>query len=316
MFSIIIPNWNGRQHLDDCLNSLRRQTRRDFDVVLVDNGSTDGSQAAVREHYPEVELIELRENRGFTGACRAGYAAARGAFIVLLNNDTEVEPAWLAELAGSFDRYPEAGSVVGKIRLFDERQRLHTTGDYVRIDGIPGNRGVWEIDSGQYDREEYVFSGCGAAVAYRREAQEEVGFLDDDFFFSCEDIDLGWRLNLAGWRVVYNPAAVVYHKVKASGGGGTVASYHDGRNFLYLIWKNYPTALLRRHWRVVLGAQWRLAREALRHWRGAAARARLRGQAAGLLGLPRMWPKRRRIQAARRISNEELMDRLTPVDEP
>lgn len=316
MYSIIIPHWNGRHHLDDCLGSLRRQTWEDLEVLLVDNGSSDGSQSYVREHFPEVRLLELGENRGFTGACNAGYAAARGDFIVLLNNDTETDPHWLAELDAAFQRHPEAGSVVGKILLFDRRDTLHTAGDFVRVDGLPGNRGVWQTDDGRFDREEYVFSGCGAAVAYRRQALEQVGFLDDDLYFSCEDVDLGWRLNLAGWRVVYAPQAIVYHKVKASGGSGEVASYHDGRNFLYLLWKNYPSSLLRRTWPAVLRAQWKITREALRHWRGAAARARLRGQLAGLVGVFRMWPKRRRIQANRRLTDEQLLARLSPVDEP
>ncbi|MCB0018566.1 MAG: glycosyltransferase family 2 protein, partial [Anaerolineales bacterium] len=161
---------------------------------------------------------------------------------------------------------------------------------------------------------EPVFSACGGAAAYRRAMLAEIGFLDDDFFFSCEDVDLGFRARLAGWEVLYVPTAIVYHKLKATGGGVT-SSYYDGRNFLYVIWKNYPGSLLRRHWRQLLGAQWRISREALAAWRGEAARARLRGQLAGLFGLFRMWPKRRRIQAARRLTDDALTAIMTPVDE-
>jgi GT2 family glycosyltransferase len=143
---------------------------------------------------------------------------------------------------------------------------------------------------------------------------DKIGFLDDDFFFSCEDVDLGWRAQLSGWQVLYVPDAVVYHKLKATG-GGTVSSYHDGRNFLYLIWKNYPTALLKRNWRLIIRSQWRISREALGAWRGAAARARLRGQMAGLVGIFKMWPKRRQIQANRRVSDDYLISILTPVDD-
>ncbi|MCA9970844.1 MAG: glycosyltransferase family 2 protein, partial [Anaerolineales bacterium] len=261
--SIIIPHFNGKQHLADCFAALRQQTEPDFEVLLVDNGSTDGSQALVRAEYPEVRLLELGENRGFTGACNAGWQAARGEIIILLNNDTAVSPTWLAEIRAAFARCPEAGSIACKMLLFDRRDHFHTAGDYVRLDGIPGNRGVWQRDVGQYDREEFVFSACGGAAAYRRAMLDEIGFLDDDFFFSCEDVDLGWRANLAGWRVLYVPTAVVYHKLKATGGAVT-GSYYDGRNFLYLIWKNYPTSLLRRHWRAVLRAQLRITAEALR----------------------------------------------------
>lgn len=313
--SVIIPHRNGKHHLDDCLGSLRRQTFTDFEVILADNGSTDGTQAYVRACYPEVRLLELGRNHGFTGACNAGWRAARGQIIVLLNNDTAVAPRWLAEVTTAFARHPEVGIVASKMLLFDRRDHFHTAGDYYRVDGIPGNRGIWQRDRGQYDRETAVFSACGGSAAYRRSLIEQIGFLDDDFFFSCEDVDLAWRAHLAGWQVLYVPTAVVYHKLKASGGSGVVSSYHDGRNFLYVIWKNYPTSLLRRQWRAILRAQLRLTAESLRAWRGAAARARLRGQLAGLVGLWKMWPKRRRIQAGRRISDETLTARLSPVDE-
>lgn len=313
--SIIIPHLNGRHHLDDCLTSLRRQTCADFEVILVDNGSTDGSQAYVRAQFPEVRLLEMGRNTGFTGACNAGWAAAQGEFVILLNNDTEADPRWLAEILAAFERHPQAGIVACKMLLFDQRDHFHTAGDLYRVDGIPGNRGVWQQDVGQFDQEEYVFSACGGGASYRRAMLDEIGFLDDDFFFSCEDVDMGWRAQLAGWKTVYAPTAVLYHKLKASAGTGPISSYHDGRNFLYVIWKNYPTSLLRVHWRKIARAQWRITAEALRAWRGAAARARIRGQLAGLLGIVKMWPKRRRIQANRRVDDETLTAVLTPVDD-
>ncbi len=305
----------ARQHLDTCLGALRDQTWTDFETILVDNGSTDGSQETIRANFPEVQLIELGENRGFTGACIAGYAAARGEIVVLLNNDTEADPDWLATLQVAFDTHSEVGIVASKLLLFDERDRFHAAGDYVGVDGLPGNRGVWQSDHGQFDQEEYVFSACGAAAAYRRTMLNETGFLDDAFYFSCEDVDLGWRANLAGWRVLYVPEAVVYHKLKASGGGGETSSYYDGRNTLWLIWKNYPGSLLRQNGWSILKAQLAISRDALRAWRGAAARARLRGQVAGLLGLPRMWPARQQIQQNRRLDDDSLTARLTQVDD-
>lgn len=312
--SIIIPNWNGRHHLATCIDALRAQTFQDFEVIVADNASTDGSQDFLRDRYPEVVLEALHENRGFTGACIAGFAVARGEIVVLLNNDTEADTDWLQAIVDAFEQRPKIGIVASKLLLFDDRACFHAAGDFYRTDGIPGNRGIWQEDRGQYDQPELVFGACGAAAAYRRAMLDQIGFLDDDFFFSCEDVDLAWRANLAGWDVVYVPSAVVYHKLKASGGSGATSSYYDGRNFLYLIWKNYPTSLLRQHWWSVVGAQLRISREAVRAWRGEAARARLRGQLAGLLGLPQMLGKRREIQARRVIDDGSLSKRLTQVD--
>jgi GT2 family glycosyltransferase len=312
--SIIIPNWNGRHHLQACLSSLRSQTFTDFESILVDNNSSDGSQEFVVDNFPEVRLIALDRNLGFTGGCNAGYEVANGSFIVLLNNDTEVDSEWLSALVDAFHRYPEAGILASKVMLFDRRDHFHSAGDWYGVDGIPGNRGVWQRDQGQYDQEEKVFSACGAAAAYRRSLIEEIGFLDDDFFFSCEDVDMGWRAHLAGWGVMYVPGAVVYHKLKATGGSLT-GSYYDGRNFLYLIWKNYPSSLIARNFFKILWAQLRISGNALRHWRGAAARARLRGQLAGLTTVLRALPKRRQILSNRRIDDEYLAILLSPVDE-
>ncbi len=314
--SVIIPHWNGLAHLEGCLNALRRQALRDHEVILVDNGSTDGSQAYVREHFPEVRLVELGKNRGFTGACIAGYEVSRGSVIALLNNDTEADPGWLAAAVDALERRPDVGIVAGKILLFDQRNRFHAAGDFYRIDGVPGNRGIWQEDRGQFDREEVVFGACGAAAVYRRAMLDEIGFLDNAFYFSCEDVDLAFRANLAGWKTLYVPSAIVYHKLKASGGSGATSSYYDGRNFLYLIWKNYPSGLLRRNWKTIIRAQLSISHDALRAWRGEAARARLRGQAAGLLLGYRMLPERRRIMSARRLDDASLTARLMPVDGP
>ncbi|MGB3715633.1 MAG: glycosyltransferase family 2 protein [Candidatus Promineifilaceae bacterium] len=312
--SIIIPNWNGRHHLEACLSSLRNQTFTDFEVILVDNYSSDGSQEFVLESFPDVRLVELESNRGFTGGCNAGFEAALGAFIVLLNNDTEADSNWLSSLVDAFGRNAEAGVLASRIMLFDRRDHFHSAGDCYGIDGIPGNRGVWQKDLDQYGEEEEVFSACGAAAAYRRTLIDEIGFLDDDFYFSCEDVDMGWRAHLAGWKVIYVPSAVIFHKLKATGGSVT-GSYYDGRNFLYLIWKNYPWPLLRRHLIPIIRAQLRITWEALKSWRGEAARARLRGQFAGLTGVIRMLPKRRRIQAIRQLPDDTLATLLSPVDE-
>ncbi len=314
IISVIIPNWNGAEHLPTCLESLRAQIFDDFETIIVDNGSTDGSLALLEQDYPEVYVLALGENRGFAGACNAGMRAAQGDLILLLNNDTEAAPDWLAEVITAFERHPEAGLVASKMLLFDQRDVFHTAGDFYRVDGQPGNRGVWQRDEGQYSKEEYVFSACGGSAAYRRTMLDEIGLLDEDFFYSCEDVDLAWRAQLAGWRCVYAPRAVVYHKLSATG-GGTTASFYDGRNTIYLLFKDYPGDLWRTHWRAILRQQLRITAEALRAWRGAAARARLRGQLAGLAGLPKMLRKRRRVQATRTVERAYLDRILIQVDE-
>lgn len=314
LFSVVIPNWNGKAHLPVCLDSLARQTYQPVEVIVADNASTDGSLDLLRDDYPWVRVAALPENRGFTGACNAGMRAAQGQVISLLNNDTEVESDWAEQVVAAFERHPGAGMVASKMLLFDERNRLHTAGDFMRVDGTPGNRGVWQADGPEYNQERTVFSACGGSAAYRREMLDETGLLDDDYFFSLEDVDMGWRGQLAGWTCVYAPAAVVYHKLKATGGGVT-ASFHDGRNLIWLIAKNYPGDLFRRYWRAVIGGQVRLALDALRAWRGVEARARLRGMLAGLLGLPKWLRKRRQVQARRTVSADYLESLLTPVED-
>jgi GT2 family glycosyltransferase len=310
MVSVIIPNWNGAQHLPICLAALRRQTLRDFEILVVDNASQDASLELLARDYAEARVIRLDRNRGFAGACNAGLRAGQGDFLALLNNDTEADPAWLAEVVAAFERHPTAGLIASKMLLFDRRNMFHTAGDVFKRDGTPGNRGVWQADEGQF-AEGPVFSANGGSAAYRRAMLDQIGLLDEDFFFSCEDVDLAWRAQLAGWQTIYAPRAVVYHKLAATGGGVT-ASFYDGRNFIYLLAKDVPGCVWRRHWRRIFGGQLRITRDALRAWRGAAARARLRGQLAGLVGLPKMLSKRRVVQADRKISDSAVEALLSP----
>ncbi len=311
-FSVVIPNWNGKRFLTTCLNALRAQTFADVEVILVDNASSDGSQALVRSEYPAVRLIELKENRGFTGACNLGLEAASGDYIALLNNDTEVLPDWAQQVVEAFERQPDAGIIASKMLLFDQRDRFHTAGDFFTIDGRAGNRGAWEWDRGQYDRGEYVFSACGGSAAYRQSMLKEIGKLDDDYFFLLEDVDLAWRAQLAGFKVWYEPRALVFHHLSATGGGIT-ASYHAGRNGIWLIVKNMPTSLLRKYGRRILARQLALLIESAKAWRGREARARLRGMMAGALSLGGALAKRRQIQAAKRVSDDYIESMLTHV---
>ena len=303
--SVVIPNWNGLAHLSTCLEALRAQTYPHLEVIFVDNASSDGSQDFMTREYPEVRLLALDRNLGLTGGNNLGFRAASGEILISLNNDTEAEPGFVESLVAALLDHPEAGMAAAKMRLFDRRDTLHSAGDGYGVDGIPFNRGVWQRDEGQFDLPGWIFGGCGGAVGYRRAMLDQVGLFDESFFMYCEDVDLNWRSQLAGWKCWYAPEALVYHKLSATG-GGPVASYYTGRNTLWVIAKNYPGALLRKYWTHVLRAQWAVSYAAVRAWRGRAARARLRGQLAGFLGWPRMMSKRRTVQASQRVTDEYI----------
>jgi GT2 family glycosyltransferase len=308
--SIIIPNYNGLRFMPTCLDALRGQTfpHELTQIILVDDASTDTSVAFVAEHYPEVKIVQLARNSGLAVGCNAGARTATGELLVMLNNDTEAEPGWLAALVGAALANPEAGAIASKMLLFDRRDTLHNAGDLMGTDGIPRNRGVWQVDRGQYDDQPQIFGGCGGGVLYRRAAWEQTGGFDERLFMYLEDVDLAWRLHLLGWGAVFAPDARLYHQLSATG-GGVLASYYVGRNTIWVIAKDMPGPLIRRYFGPILRAQWRVTRDALAAWRGASARARLRGQLAGVIGLPRVWGWRRQTQAARQTPLAEI-DRL------
>ncbi|MBM4457148.1 MAG: glycosyltransferase family 2 protein [Chloroflexi bacterium] len=298
--SVIIPNYSGLRFLRTCLDALQAQSypRELTEVILVDDASTDDSVMFVQANYPQVHIVPMPRNSGLAAACNAGATAAMGDLLVMLNNDTEVEPGWLAALAEAALAHPQAGAVASKMLLFDRRDTLHNAGDIMAANGIPRNRGVWEVDRGQYDDELTIFGGCGGGVAYRRLAWEQAGGFDERLFMYLEDVDLAWRLQLLGWGAVFAPNARLYHHLSATG-GGAFASFYVGRNTIWVVAKDMPGPLIRRHLGRIVAAQARVTWDALRAWRGAAARARLRGQLAGLLGLPKVLGWRQAVQASR-----------------
>jgi GT2 family glycosyltransferase len=310
LLSIIIPHYNGVHHLAACFKALRQQTYPHLEIILVDNGSADDSLDFTRRHFPEVKIIALGQNLGLTGAMNRGITQAGGQVIVALNNDTEVAPGWAQALVETLAAYPEAGIVACKMLLYQERDKIHSAGDGFTTDGIPINRGVWQKDEGQFDGDRYIFGGCAGAVAYRRQMLADIGLFDEDLFMYIEDVDLNWRAQLAGYRAVFAPQAVVYHQLSATG-GGAIASYYTGRNTIFVLAKDVPGFLFRRHWRAMLAAQLNIAVAALRAWRGEAARARLRGQLAGVWGLPKWLAKRRAVQQKRRVSDSYIENLLT-----
>ena len=233
-FSVIVPSFNGTRHLPTVLAALHNQTFRDFEIIVIDDASSDASVALVERAYPAVRLLVNRENLGFVRSCNVAADAARGRYLVLLNSDTEPEPGWLAALARTIVANPDAAIIASKLLLFDRRTTLHTTGDLLGIDGVPRNRGVWEEDRGQYDGATTIFSGCGGASAYRRDVWQALGGFDEDFWMYLEDVDFGFRARLLGYTAVFAPEARVYHQLSASG-GDTLASFYVGRNTLWLI---------------------------------------------------------------------------------
>jgi GT2 family glycosyltransferase len=312
--SVIIPTYNGLRHLIPCLESLRRQTYRDFTVLVVDDGSTDETVATLQRDFPEVGVLALGRNGGLARAQNAGIAATRGEYVAVLNNDTEAEPEWLARLVAAADAHPEVWAVAGKLRLWDRRDVLHAAGDGYGVDGIPVNLGVWEEDRGQWDDGRWLWGPQGGAALFRRSALDALSAdgigtpYDEAFFMYCEDVDLNWRARLAGYETAFAPDAIVYHRLSATG-GGALASYYVGRNTLAVLVKDVPGALLRRHWRAILLAQLRIAAGSVRHIREAAARARLRGQAV-LPMLPRLLRARRRVIATQQVFDAWLERRL------
>lgn len=309
--SVLIPTWNGKDLLRPCLESLTQQTYCDFEVIVAENGSTDGTLQMLRQEYAWVRVVALEENVGFARGVHAAYDVAKGNLIVLLNNDTEAEPTWLAELVGAAEQFPEAGSFASKILLHSDRKRLHSAGDYYGLDGVPGNRGIWEADGSAYSERGWVFGVQGAACAFRRNLLDAIGFFDEDLVSYCEDVDLNWRANLRGNRCLYVPEARVFHHVSATG-GGALASYYCGRNFIAVAVKDVPCPLWRRYWKAMLKQQLAITAAALRSFRGEAARARLRGQLAGIALIPRMLRKRRRVQGHATADLESIEKLMGP----
>jgi GT2 family glycosyltransferase len=318
--SVIIPNWNGLALLRPCLDSLAVQSLSPLDgsseVIVVDNGSRDGSVDAVRAEYSWVRVLALSENLGYAGGCNAGIEIALGEILVMLNNDTEAEPDWLANLLAALDAHPEAGIAASRMMLYDRRDTLHSAGDFVRVDGTADSRGVWQPYGPPWDQPAWVFGGCGGAMAIRRAVLDAVvldavGPFEARYFMYLEDVDLNWRAQLAGWRCIYTPDAVVYHHLSATG-GGVLASYYVGRNTLWTIARNYPDDLYRVHRRAIWRTQGAIAIDALHNRRGAAARARLRGQLAALVRWPAWRAERRRAGVTPHVSTEYIESILMP----
>jgi GT2 family glycosyltransferase len=244
LVSVIVVNFNGLRYLDACLSSLMAQTYGSFEVILVDNGSGDGSAEHAKKNFPRVRVIETGENLGFASANNIGIRAAGGEFIATLNNDTEVSPAWLEELVGAMSP-GDVGMCASKMLRMDDHTIIDSTGIMVSRSGACWDRGMFERDEGQYETVEEVFGPCAGAALYRKRMLDEAGLFDDDFISYMEDTDLAFRCRLAGWKCLYVPKAVVYHV--HGGTAGYVSPYtvyYGNRNIVWYPLKDFPLPLL------------------------------------------------------------------------
>jgi GT2 family glycosyltransferase len=312
--SVIVPTLNGAHLLPDCLDSLMRQSYANLEIIVADGASTDRTHELLASVYPTARLLRLRRNAGFSGNVNAGFRAARGDVLCLLNNDAQAERDWVAVCVETLSTRPAIGSVASKV-LFSDRRTINSAGDLFGRDGAARQRGTGQPDGKAWDEPGPIFGAMGGAAAYRRTMLADVGLLDEAFFMYLEDVDLAFRAQLLGWGCHYEPLARVYHQGSATG-GGVLASFYNGRNLIRLLAKDLPTSLVTRMLPDILRYQARRAVQAMRAWRGSAARATLRGQLSGMVGLPRHLADRPPIQRRRRISDASLYAMLSPSPSP
>ena len=242
LISVIVLNYNGRGFLDGCLTSLASQTYSDFEVIVVDNGSRDGSPDYIEENYPWVRLAKNDENLGFAGGTNVGIRAAKGEFIITLNNDSRADSRFIEELIKPMAD-PEVGVCAAKMLFPDGR--INSAGICISRSGAAWDRGMFEPDRGQYEFVEEVFGACAGAALYRREMLDEIGLFDEDFFLYLEDVDLAFRARLAGWKCLYVPGArVIHHHGGTAGVGLDLAVYYGNRNIVWYPIKDFPFRLL------------------------------------------------------------------------
>ncbi len=244
---VVIPNYNGLDHLKDCFESLEHQSYYDFRVLLVDNNSNDASIEFTKSEFPDVELLRLSSNTGFAKAVNAGIKKALDdkncKFIILLNNDTECDTRFIEEMVSAVSK-EDAGSGACKMLNFTQRTVIDDAGDFIKSKGSPYARGFGEKDTGQYDKAEYIFGACAGAAIYKAEVFQKAGFFDDDFFAYYEDVDFSFRLQLLGYKCFYNPKAVCYHKRGATTASASgFQTYYCEKNLIALRIKNYPAKL-------------------------------------------------------------------------
>jgi len=306
LVSVILLNWNGVHLLPTCLESLRAQTLQDFEIITPDNGSTDGSLELLAARYPEVQVIRFPRNIGFCLAMNAGMSAARGEFVFALNNDTELDPRCLEEVAAAMRADAKVGIAATKMIYYDDPSLINSAGLACNWEGIVVDIGRLRPDDEWFDRRREVLAACAGACLYRKAMLDDVGLFDPDFFISYEDIDIGWRAQLAGWRAVYVPTAVVKHREGVTRQIRSRRSqFLAARNNICVWTKDWPLSLLLRH----LPGIWHGWRARMRQlFRSGYATLMPSVVFSGLAFTPRMLMRRRRIQRSRRTGVERFAE--------
>jgi hypothetical protein len=243
LISVVIPNWNGAAFLPVCLDSLKSQSFRDFEVIVVDNGSTDNSRDLLASKYKWARVVPLNKNEGFAGGCNRGISATRGMWVVLMNNDTEAHKDWLKNIVVAIKNKPEYSFFATKILRFDKREILDGTGDFISRSLFVFRFGQFDTDKGQYDDLGEIFSPCGASAVYRKTMLDDIGLLDEDFFAYLEDIDLGMRAHIAGYKGLFVHDSVIYHIGGASTDSELMSPWvykQNIRNMFLILFKDIP----------------------------------------------------------------------------
>jgi len=317
--SVIILNWNGKHFLKECLDSLMGQTFKDFEAIVVDNGSKDGSVEFIRREYGKfVKLLQNERNLGVAAGNNAGIKYAEGEYIVILNNDTWSKPTWLEELVKGIDSDSQVGMWASKVYSYYKRDQIEAVGELIYRDGLSRARGQYELDKGQYDCVEEIFFPPTCGAMFRKKLFDEIGLFDEDFFAYADDTELAIRARMAGWKCIYIPKAIIYHKNSGSSGQySPFKAFLVERNRLWITIKYFPLPLL---YLSIFFTAYRFlfqAYGALTH-RGAAGRFTdiyspfslvgilLKAYASGLLSLPRMWSKRKKMLSCRMVSYTEF----------
>ena len=305
--SIVIVSWNGRHYLEPCLTAVAAQQGVEAETILVDNGSTDGTAAFVRERFPWVRLVALPGNRGFAGGNNAGVRETRGRLVVLLNNDTVPEPDWLAALLRGREAGGPNALASSRIVYMHDPSVIDSAGDgLLRWGGAFKRHHGASVESATDSRE--VFAVCGAACVIPRAVFEELGGFDEDFFASHEDVDLSYRARLLGYRCLYVADSVVRHHGSATlGRVSEFAVFHGQRNLEWMYFKNTPGSLLLR---TLPGHLVYTAAAAVHFTRHGLLGTFLRAKWAALAGLPGLLRKRSDVQRTRRVGGGAIWPHL------